>query len=273
MPSVPGIFAADVDGTLLRAPRTVTPAVRGRLASLVELGWEFVIATGRDLLGAEAAFRQTGLQRGWLICANGAVTAYVDGPNVDVTSVVAFSAALGIDPLLHRIPDARFAVERVGVGFAVNQPFPDGELQGDIEVLPIEELRKMSTPRLVTRALDLSLAEFSQVVQDAGLSGIEYSVGIHPWLDVTSPGRSKASALEEVRHQLGVPIESTVAVGDGSNDLDMIRWAGLGAVTRDASPVLHAAADLVVGSYEEDGVAQLVDRILAPESFGDISGL
>jgi phosphoserine phosphatase len=52
----------------------------------------------------------------------------------------------------------------------------------------------------------------------------------------------KAEALERFAAEAGVPIEQTVAVGDGANDLDMLAAAGLG-VAFNAKPVVAAAAD------------------------------
>lgn len=55
-------------------------------------------------------------------------------------------------------------------------------------------------------------------------------------------GPAKARLLAEVAAQEGVPIEQTVAVGDGSNDLAMLSRAGLG-IAFNAKPIVDAAAD------------------------------
>jgi phosphoserine phosphatase len=52
----------------------------------------------------------------------------------------------------------------------------------------------------------------------------------------------KAKALRDFAHQAGVPMEQTVAVGDGANDIDMLAAAGLG-VAFNAKPVLREVAD------------------------------
>lgn len=61
---------------------------------------------------------------------------------------------------------------------------------------------------------------------------------------------AKADALREWADAEDVPMELTVAIGDGANDLDMLRAAGLG-IAYEPKPVLAAAADHVVtGSLE-----------------------
>jgi phosphoserine phosphatase len=55
----------------------------------------------------------------------------------------------------------------------------------------------------------------------------------------------KAAALRRFAEQFGVPLEQTVAVGDGANDIDMLETAGLG-VAFNAKAALRAAADTAV---------------------------
>jgi phosphoserine phosphatase len=57
---------------------------------------------------------------------------------------------------------------------------------------------------------------------------------------IDRPG--KAKALRDFANQAGVPMEQTVAVGDGANDIDMLAAAGLG-VAFNAKPALREVAD------------------------------
>ncbi|MFG1998424.1 phosphoserine phosphatase SerB [Spirillospora sp. NPDC048911] len=55
----------------------------------------------------------------------------------------------------------------------------------------------------------------------------------------------KATALEQFSREAGIPINQTVAIGDGANDLDMLQAAGLG-IAYNAKPVVREAADTAV---------------------------
>jgi phosphoserine phosphatase len=57
---------------------------------------------------------------------------------------------------------------------------------------------------------------------------------------IDRPG--KAKALRDFAQQAGVPLEQTVAVGDGANDIDMLATAGLG-VAFNAKPAVREVAD------------------------------
>nr|WP_231126726.1 phosphoserine phosphatase SerB [Motilibacter aurantiacus] len=67
----------------------------------------------------------------------------------------------------------------------------------------------------------------------------------------------KATALERFARECDVPLEQTVAIGDGANDLDMLARAGLG-VAFNAKPVVRAAADTAVTVPYLDAVLYLL---------------
>ena len=60
-------------------------------------------------------------------------------------------------------------------------------------------------------------------------------------------------ALREFADEVGVPIEQTVAVGDGANDIDMLSAAGLG-IAFNAKPALREVADTALSYPYLDAV-------------------
>ena len=64
---------------------------------------------------------------------------------------------------------------------------------------------------------------------------------------------AKARALREFADDAGVPIEQTVAVGDGANDIDMLSAAGLG-IAFNAKPALREVADTALSYPYLDAV-------------------
>ena len=60
----------------------------------------------------------------------------------------------------------------------------------------------------------------------------------------------------------------TAAFGDGLNDLDMIEWAGTGFVMANGAKAMLEAADVIVPSNAEDGVAQTVERLIREGRLG-----
>jgi phosphoserine phosphatase len=67
----------------------------------------------------------------------------------------------------------------------------------------------------------------------------------------------KAEALRRFAAEAGLPLSRTVAIGDGANDLDMLRAAGLG-VAFNAKPVVREQADTAVNVPYLDAVLYLL---------------
>ena len=61
--------------------------------------------------------------------------------------------------------------------------------------------------------------------------------------------QAKVVALREWAASAGVPLTRTIAIGDGANDLPMLRTAGLG-LAFNAKPTVRAQADLVIGPVD-----------------------
>ena len=93
-------------------------------------------------------------------------------------------------------------------------------------------------------------------------SGSEWNWGI----EIYVPGISKQVGIEYVARRLGVKQEETMAVGDHLNDIEMLRWAGVGVAMGNALPEVCAAADYVTSSFQKDGVARAIERFVLQSS-------
>jgi len=259
------LVALDVDGTLMSYGGEISDDVRSAVTALVDAGVHVVLATGRSVHSAVVVAQDLGLTHGWVVCSNGAVTARLD-PEVDggwaVERSVTFDAGPALRAIAMEIPDALFAVEDLGVGFLVSAHFPPGEMSGRVTVVPFDELTSAPATRVVIRAPQSTPEEFHEIVERVGLHQVSYAVGWSAWLDLTPGGVSKASALEEVRRELGVEPYETLAMGDGENDVEMLRWAACGVAMGHAGDVVRAAADEVTGAIEDDGAVEVLRRVL-----------
>ncbi len=81
--------------------------------------------------------------------------------------------------------------------------------------------------------------------------------------EIAPAGITKWSGIRQLAEQYGIADAEICAVGDDVNDLPMIRAAGLGIAMANAVPVVKAAAQRIAPSNDQDGVAQVVDWLLA----------
>ncbi len=265
MSTSPYLVALDIDGTLIDYDQTMTERVRTAVAGVVAAGHHVVVATGRSAVGTVDVLALLDLSQGFAVCSNGAVTLRLD-PQAQggyvVHDSVTFDARPAVALLRQELPDALFAVEVVGHGSRVNAPWPEGELSGVLEVVPFERLLDGETTRVVVRSPEHAPEHFLEMVERIGLHGVSYAVGYTAWLDLAPEGVSKASALEKVRVELGVPPARTLAVGDGRNDLEMLAWAARGVAMGNAADVVLEAADEIAPAVVEDGLAVVLEELL-----------
>ncbi|MFN3650356.1 MAG: HAD family hydrolase [Armatimonadota bacterium] len=81
-------------------------------------------------------------------------------------------------------------------------------------------------------------------------------------VEVYPPGVSKAGAAQSLTEMLRIPRESTLAIGDHLNDVELLRWAGLGVCMGDGHPEAQAGADYITASLADNGVAQALERFV-----------
>jgi HAD superfamily hydrolase (TIGR01484 family) len=259
------LIALDLDGTTIHHDGTMSPAVREAVREVADAGVHVIIATGRAIVAAMPLVSHLGLEHGFAICSNGAVTLELDPDEPDgyrILETVTFHPAPALEMLRGTWPDAVFAVEELGVGFKVSAPFPDGELEGEVRVVPWHELASSPATRVTFRSPTGTAEDFVALVQRIGLHGVSYAVGFTAWLDINPEGVSKASALEQVRRRLGVEPSQTTAVGDQRNDIEMLRWAARGVAMGNAPDEVKAIADEVTLGVDQDGLLPVLRSLI-----------
>ena len=259
------LIALDLDGTMLRRDGSMSATVRQAVREVAASGVHVVIATGRAVGSTMPIASYLGLEYGFAVCSNGAVSLRLDPDELgeyQILEVVTFDPAPALEMLRGSWPDAVVAVEEVGGGFKVSAPFPDGELMGEVRVVPWAELLSSPSTRVTFRSPTGTAEDFLALVERIGLHSVNYSVGFTAWLDINPEGVSKASALEIVRRRLGVEPAQTTAVGDQRNDLEMLHWAARSVAMGNAPDEVKVIADEVTLDVDQDGLVPVLKSLL-----------
>lgn len=258
----------DVDGTLYSAsgvhPRVWEAADRAR-----SRGIHLAVCTGRSGAGVALGYAERLDPTGLHIFDSGAVVVGGDGK-------VRRAAALSHE-LYHRVveialeADLELELYTAEGGFAVRREPPDIVLHQKIlgRKASVVDLRKPEgTPVRVQFVTRDGPAWQRARAATAALPGVDIHEATSPNLpdvifaSVTSRGVSKLSAAQWVAGQLGLADLSHVAMaGDGDNDLELIRAAGLGIAMGNAPAHVQAAADRVTGHVDDGGLADALDAL------------
>ena len=289
-----GLIGVDFDGTLLDPHDRVGKRTIAAVAEARARGIGVVPATGRpDRLVWDIA-REVGL--GPLgVCSNGAVIIDVDAGTVLLRRGFSGEQAVEIVDLIRsRLPDVALGADEGDV-FSHEPSLFDGlgvpPRTGRAEVEDLRARLGGGCLKFVARCAGMSSRELAAALgpvmrlpagaDDAGARrrSVEelQATGMVPaggrvlaeltasdiaWVDIGPAGLTKATGLAEVGRRLGVALADTAAIGDHFNDLPMLTAVGVSAAMGNAIPEVRAAADRVVATNAEDGVAEFIEDLL-----------
>lgn len=259
------MVALDVDGTLVDHDGVMSDGVRSAARAVVDAEHEVIIATGRSLGALLPIVEQIGLLRGYGVCSNGGVTIRIDPAlpaGYEVVERETFDPTLALTTLRDKIPGARFAVEDAEGNFLSTSRFQDPSFGIEARGVDFHHLLQAEAVRVVVNSAEASTEQFAAAIDAAGLQGVTYAIGWSAWLDIAAAGVTKASALEKLRDRLGIHPSLTVAIGDGTNDIEMLQWARRGVAMGQAIDSVKAAANEVTASVFEDGAATILRSLL-----------
>jgi Cof subfamily protein (haloacid dehalogenase superfamily) len=254
-----------MDGTLFRGDLVISDRVKSAIAAAQTSGVLVVLATGRMPAAARSFVRLLGLS-GPQIFSNGALVATVDGEivfhlTVDAAvaqRVVAYcaerrlhvNAYVGNDVYVASIgPEAEFtrqlnrlnpiAVSDLGAFVAASAPTK-------MVIVRLPRVESGLLPRL-QEDFRGDLLIFSSVPQ---------------YCEMVNPRVDKGRALAALIERLSIPREAVAAIGDGDNDVTLLQAAGFPIAMGNGTATLKSIAREVVGTVEENGVAEAIDRFV-----------
>jgi Cof subfamily protein (haloacid dehalogenase superfamily) len=263
------LIATDLDGTLLRSDKTISPRTVDALERTAARGIPVVLVTGRPIRWLQLVYDQlrTPLPA---VCANGAV---VYDPVAD--------RVLRADPLEPAVlaevarrlreaePEVRLAVEVSDGREMVHEvDYPrewDVDHAGIRAVDTADEIAALPAVKLLVRAGKRDPDAFAALVGSALGELAEATHSSYSGLvEVSAAGVTKAAGLAWFCERAGVDAAEVVAFGDMPNDVPMLVWAGRAIAVGNAHRAVKEVADEVVPSNDDDGVATYLEAVLTP---------
>ena len=137
--------------------------------------------------------------------------------------------------------------------------------------MPVEDMRtfirahrsELDCIDLVVKSEDMKRRLWKNLRENVREGYITSSV--RQLLEISHRDAGKESGAKFLLEYLGLTREELAAFGDGDNDSGLLKFAGIGFAVANASPECRDAADEIVASNDENGVAQGIQKILAME--------
>ena len=260
----PRVIATDLDGTLLRSDSTVSPRTVAALEAAEAAGITVVFVTGRPVRWMEDLFAHVG-EHGVAILSNGALVWDVSANQpILERPIEPGTLAQACAALRDVAPELMFGFERLE-GLAVEERFL-GKHTGAFAARAgtLAEISAAPALKLLARLPDGDPDELKRLARAAAGDLLEITGSTKsPLLEMSALGVTKATTLEHWCAARGWTAADVVAFGDMPNDLEMLGWAGRSYAMANAHPSVKAAATDQTASNEDDGVAQVIERLLA----------
>lgn len=263
------MIASDLDGTLLAPDGALSERTRDALAAARAEGMAVVAVTARTPYGVDTLPDLLPHLDG-AVCANGAIVYHPTTGRVRILRSIRNSVGRKVAAVIAmRLPDAVFAVE-TGTGIVGEAPYraivgsSNWEFADDVGGVFKRAKRAV---KIKVYCAGRTGEEMAEAVADADLAGLSMCHwGEFGMLDFNARGADKAFGLGVWCRERRVGPDAVVAFGDMPNDAPMLAWAGRSYAMGDAHPEAVDAATDRTATNAEDGVAQVIESLLAEDT-------
>ena len=269
------LLCFDLDGTFLDDQKNLPPENLRALERAAARGVLIVPATGRIYTGIPEALRGLPFMR-WFITVNGAyvydaaedrAAARAEIPAARAVEFYEYADSLGVFYDCYQDNWGYMTADMLALARA---RIPDPGIRRLIVNLrtPVPELKAYlrdkgtDVQKLQLYFEDMALRERELRELPARFPDLSVSSSVPFNIEINAKTATKGHALRTLCALLGLDPAETLALGDGTNDLDMIRSAGIGVSMANGAPELLAAADYITGSNNEAGFAAAVERFV-----------
>lgn len=269
------LIAFDLDGTFLDKKKNIPPENLRAMNEAYERGAVIVPATGRIPEGLPEQIRNAPFYR-YSITSNGAYVydaledKAVARAEISVEQALEFYTFADSLPVLYDCYQDNYGLMPAHMMEQLDDYVTDPGIMKLVRGLrtPVPDLKQT----LIERGMPLQKMQL--YFNDMALRSrmLRELPGIFPQLNITSSvpfnieinsaDATKGNALLSLCRALGIDPARTIAFGDGTNDTDMLKKAGLGVAMENAAPEVKAAADYITLHHEAAGVAAALDKFV-----------
>ena len=262
-------FFFDVDGTLLPFGSPVPESALSAMRSAQEKGHRMFLSTGRSF--RELPYLSDFPFDGYVLSAG--LEARADGKEVynqymdveDYEDLMSYMDEHGLHPLV-QTDEGTYLTRRCLELFEAHFRNYLGsmvELNGLIVVDEIPD--GLKARKLVVLSEDGSWGT-TRIMEDFGerMGIVKNTVGLPFDLmcEIPPRGVTKVTGIERILEYYGATQDQAVGIGDGSNDVEMIDWCGIGIAMGNADDAVKECADWITTDVDRDGVRNALEHVL-----------
>ncbi|SHM27318.1 hypothetical protein SAMN02746066_01344 [Anaerosporobacter mobilis DSM 15930] len=262
-------IALDIDGTLTNTKKEVTPRTKKAVSRAMEADKVVIVASGRPTAGIRGISDTLKLEEkgGYILAFNGARIMNCKTREVIYQNMLPqdMIPVLYKEAVEHNVSIITYEGDDVICG-CNHDKYVDIEAKiNNIKVNDVDNFDQYVTfdvNKCLMTGDPEKLAILEKEMQQKYGDRLSIYRSEPFFLEFMPLNVDKANSLAHLLEHLGLKREELIAIGDGFNDLSMIKYAGLGVAMSNAQEIVKENADKVTKSNEEDGVAHIIEEYL-----------
>ncbi len=259
------LVAMDLDDTLLRDDWTISPRVIKAIQQAQAQGVIMTIATGRMTISARPYAEQLGLDVPVITYHGAMIQQALSGdilfrcviPSALATEIIEDVAARGVHAQIY-LKD-RVITPELNEWSAEYARIASVRIEEeDLSILLSQEPEGVE--KILLMGEEALLDQLAPLLRKCYGEKVHITKSKPCFLEITDGSVNKGVALAALAEHFGIDQSEVMAIGDSFNDIEMIKYAGVGVAVGNARSEIQEHADFVTASNEEDGVAEAIER-------------
>ncbi|SHG94992.1 sugar-phosphatase [Tepidibacter thalassicus] len=262
------LIALDMDGTLLNENKEISKANYEAIQEAKRRGKKVVIATGRPLLGIKKFLEELNLisDEDYVVAFNGALVQSIKSGKIVAKTTLQLNDYRELYELSKKLNVNIHALTESSVITPKNSKYT--EMEAVLNNIPIREipLEDIDENETIVKVMFVDESEIIDEVIKKIPQKIrkKYTVvrSAPFFLEFLDKSVNKGVGVNAIAKELGVDPKEVICVGDAENDIDMIKYAGLGVAMDNAFNEVKKIANYITLSNEKDGVAHVIQKFM-----------
>jgi Cof subfamily protein (haloacid dehalogenase superfamily) len=259
------LVVADVDGTLVNEEKVLTDRAQKAVRALQDAGIRFAITSGRPPLGMAMLFDKLALDTP-IAGFNGGLFVERDLRIITQKTVPADVARHAIDLIRNHGLDAwvysgnDWLITKPGAPHVEREAWT---VRFEPKVVKDFNGALQTVAKIVGVSDDLDQVRRCEADAQAAFGQRASANRSQPYyLDITNKDANKGAVVEYLSSHLDVPAEEIATIGDQPNDVLMFKRSGFSIAMGNASDEVKAQAAAVTDSYNDEGFAKAMERLI-----------
>ena len=267
------LVAIDVDGTLINDERKITPNTIEALKRAIEKDVKIVISTARPFYRVKDYLKQLGLIETTTDIRSQYTISFNEAVIVEnQTEQALYSVNFDTKEILELIENARkidtpvwlYSSDAMLIEKELSDEYKKAYKNANVRIVNFKDIdfNKEKIYKIIFVNKPENIIKIKESLSDELLKKYKITSSVTDRIEFSKKEISKSAALDFICKKCNIKPSEVIAIGDADNDLEMIKYVGLGVAMGNATNTLKEEADYITSSNNDDGVGNVIEKFI-----------